>query len=330
MKYARSRKVHRREFLVEGTVAASAAALLAGCGDDEGDDGPTPVTIGARVVDLEDAKSVGAKGALDAARVKAMLHAGLKELTGQASLAHAWKVLLPGATASTRVGLKCSGINWSVCSSPAMVKALVQTLIADAGIDAKNIVVWDKTWLELKLAQLTEEELGVKVQGTVASPEGPGWDKTAHTVLGTKCMFSRIFTKMTDVTINCGVLKSHGIAGVTGALKNVYGMFTEPGDFHGNLNDALPKLYSLVAKETKLCINEGYLAVSNGGPMGPASHKPGRLLLSVDPVAIDVHVLALINGLRTTPVSDKRLKWIDNAVAAGLGSKTPEVIKRVM
>ncbi len=85
-----------------------------------------------------------------------------------------------------------------------------------------------------------------------------------------------------------------------------------------------------MAKETKLCINEGYLAVSNGGPMGPASHKPGRLLLSVDPVAIDVHVLALINGLRTTPVSDKRLKWIDNAVAAGLGSKTPEVIKRVM
>ena len=71
MKYARSRKVHRREFLVEGTVAASAAALLAGCGDDEGDDGPTPVTIGARVVDLEDAKSVGAKGALDAAREEA-------------------------------------------------------------------------------------------------------------------------------------------------------------------------------------------------------------------------------------------------------------------
>lgn len=320
----------RREFLVEGTAAASAAALMAGCGDDEGDDSPTPVNIGASVVEVKDEKSVDAKGVLDATRVKAMLHAGLKELTKQDSLVNAWKVLIPGASASTRVGIKISGINWKVCNSPAMIKALVETLTRDAGISAGNIIVWDKTSWELTLAKLNAKDLGVKVQGTVASPEGPGYEKTQHTVLGTKMMLSRIFTEMTDVTINCGVLKSHDLAGITGALKNVYGMFSEPGDFHKNINTALPELYGLVAKNTKLCINEGFLAVAAGGPMGAASHKPGRLLLSVDPVAIDVHVLALINGLRKNPVEEKRLKWIDNAVAKGLGSKKPKVIKRLM
>jgi len=64
--------------------------------------------------------------------------------------------------------------------------------------------------------------------------------------------------------------------------------------------------------------------------MGSASHKPGRLLLSVDPVAIDAHVLSLINGLRQDPVPEKLLKWIDGAVSKGLGSRIPELIKRVM
>ena len=327
-----SRRVRRREFLVESGAAASAAALLASCGDDGGDDDPAPVDLGARVVDVKDEKSVSDKGVLDPARVKAMLFAGLKDLTKQPDLVKAWKVLLPGATAETRVGLKISGINWKVCNSPQMVKALIETLTRDAGIKANNIVVWDKTSWELALAQLTEADLGVKVQGTIASPEGPGYEKTPRTVLGTKCVLSTILTEMTDVTINCGVLKSHDLAGVTGALKNVYGMFEEPGDFHSNINTALPELYALapIAKGTRLCINEGFLAVANGGPMGAASHKPCRLLLSVDPVAIDVHVLALINSLRKDPVPEKRLKWIDNAVAKGLGSRTPEVVKRVM
>ena len=341
-KHGSARRVQRREFLVEGAAAASAAALLAnGCSDegvddpapvDQGVDGPAPVDLGARVVDVKDEKSVGDKGALDAARVKAMLHAGLKDLTKQDDLARAWKVLIPDFSAKTRVGIKISGINWKVCSSPEMIKALIGTLNQDLGVDLKNIIVWDKTSWELTLAKLTEKELGVRVQGTVASPEGPGYEKTPLTVLGTKCQLSNILTQLTDVTINCGVLKSHDLAGVTGALKNVYGMFTEPGDFHKNINTAIPELYGLsqVKKSMRLCINEAFLAVASGGPMGSASHKPGRLLLSVDPVAIDAHVLKLINGLRTTPVPEKRLKWIDGAVSKGLGSMTPELITRVM
>ena len=317
--------------MVEGAAAASAAALLAsGCGDEVEE--PLPPVDLARVVEVQDEKSISDKGVLDAARVKAMLHAGLKDLTKQDDLVRAWKVLVPDFTASTRVGIKISGINWKVCNSPELIKALIETLTRDLGVSTKNIIVWDKTSWELALAKLTETDLGVKVQGTVSSPEGPGYEKTVRTVLGTPCKLSRILTEMTDITINCGVLKSHDLAGVTGALKNVYGMFEEPGDFHKNINTAIPELYGLseVSKSMRLCINEGFLAVASGGPMGSASHKPGLLLLSVDPVAIDARVLSLINGLRKTPVPVKRLGWLDGAASKGLGSKTPELIKRVM
>ncbi len=325
------RRVRRREFLIEGAAATSAAALLAGgCGDDDQEQQIPKVDMKARVVEVKDEKAVSDKGVLDAARARAMLHAGLKELTKQTDLATAWKVLIPDFTAETRIGIKISGINWKVCNSPEMIKALIDTLTSDLGADPKKMMVWDKTSWELVLAKLTEKDLGVKVQGTVSSPQGPGYEATKHTVLNTPCQLSRILSDMTDVTINCGVLKSHDIAGVTGALKNVYGMFTEPGDFHKNLNAALPELYALVHKSNRLCINEGFLAVASGGPMGAASHKPGKLLLSVDPVAIDAHVLALINGLAKTPVPDKKLKWLDGAVAKGLGSKVPKLTRLTM
>lgn len=329
------RRVHRREFLVESAATTAAAvALGAGCGDDDGgeDAGPQAVELGARVVDLEDPGVVGNKGALDAARVTAMLEAGLKELTKQQTLAHAWKVLLPDFSAKMRIGLKINGINWNVHSSPELVKALITTLTRDLGVDAGKIIVWDQISAQLAMAQLTEKDLGVKVQGTISSPTGPGYQATPQKIEGLAVKYSRILTELTDITINCAVLKSHGISGFTGSLKSIYGAIDVPGHFHDNLNSAMPKLnhHSQVKGRFRLSIVEGFIAVAENGPMGPATHKPGRLLLGADPLAVDVHGLSLLNSLRKTPVAQKRLGWIDNAVAEGVGSRTPEVIKRKM
>jgi len=43
---------------------------------------------------------------------------------------------------------------------------------------------------------------------------------------------SRIFTHMTDLTINCPILKSHSTSGITAAMKNIYGIINNPGQFH--------------------------------------------------------------------------------------------------
>ena len=325
-----ARGVARRDFLA----GCAAATLVAGAGLSCGDDDQPVVAgdVGARVADVKDAAAVSSKGALDAARVQAMLEAALKDLTRQDDLGRAWQVLLPDFAPSMRIGIKVNCISYSVHSSSELLRALVQTMTRDLGAAADRITVWDRTSWDLAMGQLTDKGLGVKVQGTISSPEGPGYEKTAKQVGAGSTTISRIASELTDVTINCAVLKDHDTGGITGAMKNIYGGIHNPGSFHQGFNDALPALYGLdsFAKRTRLCINEGLLAVANGGPMGAATHMPGRLLVAADPVAIDAHALTLINGLRSKPVDSKRLGWLAKSTAQGLGSDKPKVVARTI
>ena len=353
-------RVDRRQFVVgSASLAVVAGAGLAGCSDDDdprpqdsgldttgseagpgkeagpnkeagpgkeaGADGPLPGS--SRVVEVHDPKVVNGK-VYDATRVKAMLTSGLIALAGAKEIKQAWKTLLPGFTASKRIGLKVNCLSYYLYNSTELLSALVETLVKDLGADAKKIFVWDRRGDELTRSKITNAAVGCSVLGTVKSlsdSSGPGYETAAVTVKGKQAHLSKILTQQTDITINLPVLKTHGISGVTGALKNIYGVIDNPGDFHSGLNDYLPALYALppIPKHVVLNITEGLLAVTKGDTSDPPDTVAARILLSSDPVAHDAHEVALINQLRGTlkPVDTSKLTWLDNAEKANLGTK---------
>jgi uncharacterized protein (DUF362 family) len=143
---------------------------------------------------------------------------------------------------------------------------------------------------------------------------------------------SRILTEVTDLTINMPVLKKHGICGVTGALKNTYGVIDNPGDYHTNINTALPLLYRLplIRRRFRFHILDALVAVTNGDTASNSDAVPQRLLASSDPVALDYRATALVDELRKNagygPVDRSIMGWLENAQAAGLGSRQYHVV----
>ena len=326
-------ELDRREFMV-GTGASAillGSVLAVGCGD-EAEDPVPPANLGAKVVDLSDPSSVDSKGVLDEARVKAMLYKGLRQLTGEQDLGRAWRALIPEFHPGLRIGLKVNASFYRAANSPALVKALVQTLTTDLGASADKIIVWDIADILVRGAGITTEATGATVMGTTMSPSAPGYETESISVAGKKIRLAKLFTKLTDVTLNLAILKDHNIAGMTGALKNIYGVFNNPGDFHKDLVTALPAIYALpqINSRMRLCITEALIAVSEGGPLAPASHSPGRLMMATDPVALDAHALTLLNSIRKTALPTAKLAWLQGAEKLGLGKVTPELVKITM
>jgi hypothetical protein len=320
-KRASGLRIGRRQF-----VQGSAALLLAGgCGDSA----PPGQPPGARVAEIHDPLSVGPRGELDAGRVQTMLRAGLLALTRAGDLRGAWRVLVPDFTPDTRIGIKVNCTNYRVGNSVAMMKALIASLTRDLGASQDRIIVWDRSIWELATCQLTPEMLGVQTLGTIAANGGAGYDTTSLPVLDDKTTrLSRILSQRTDVTINVGVAKDHDGAGITGALKNVYGAVENPAEFHDDMTHALPALFDVepMRKAMRLHILESFLSQAEGGPVGPPTHTPGRLLLSADPVAMDSRLLSLINSLRASPVPSAKTAWLQQAEKLALGSTRAEVV----
>jgi uncharacterized protein (DUF362 family) len=361
----KGRPIHRRDFVVGSASVATLAGLGVGCSDDSGNgpdpDAPpvadggadsardlpreasaacdekpqplAPVSGPARVVEVHDEKSV-ASGSYDAARVKAMVLAGLQTLADVTDTKQAWQKLLPDFSASMRIGIKVNCLNPNLYNATEVLKALIESLTKDLGADSGKIWVWDRRTDELTRSKLTQSALGVQVAGTVASTSdasGPGYESQAECAIDRETHLSRILTAETDVTINIALLKTHNISGITGALKNVYGCVDNPGDFHSEFNTYAPALYRLDAmrKPFRLHITEGLKAVTKGDTTDYPDAMPGRLLFATDPVALDAHALELVNTLRTQnpkvpALPADKVKWLDEAARLNLGTMTTD------
>jgi uncharacterized protein (DUF362 family) len=264
--------------------------------------------------------------------VRAMIDSALSALAGGA--ANPWPILLPTYTAGTRIGLKVNCLNPKLPTSPAVVRAIIASLLANLGMDPAKIVVWDRRLDELTITgKYTAEDLqGAQLVGTVAStadPTGPGYSTAAcATVEGASPKLSRILTEKTDITINCPVLKSHGVSGVTAALKNIYGIIDIPASYHSNLPVALPALYNLPAirGSIKLTIVDALQAVTLKDTQDPPDSTPKRIFVATDPLALDRYALDLVNQLRAArtvaPLQGAFLGWLDRGHELGLGTKT--------
>jgi len=126
------------------------------------------------------------------------------------------------------------------------------------------------------------------------------------------------------VLINLPVLKDHDGAGVTLALKNMYGTIHNPNKYHPNGCDPyiadlnmLPEIRSRM----KLTICDATTAMYEGGPGFKPEHswKANSLLVAEDPVALDYTGWQMIErkraemGLKTLEAEQRAPHYIATA-----------------
>ncbi|MDR2368162.1 MAG: DUF362 domain-containing protein [Deltaproteobacteria bacterium] len=119
-----------------------------------------------------------------------------------------------------------------------------------------------------------------------------------------------------DVIINVPVLKHHGGAKMTAALKNMMGAIWDRSDLHwGGLDRCIPEL--MLYKKPTLNIVEAQRVLLTNGPRGHADSKylaANMLLASTDPVAIDSAAYRIMAESGITEPG-----YIAHAASIGLG-----------
>ncbi len=305
--------MRRRTFL--GLAAASAAAVpIAHAGEGIGQVGA--VSVGRATGDLADA-----------------IDAGVASITAL-SPTDAWSRLF---RPDDRVAIKLNCLAPALSPQPAIVEALIGRLQA-AGVKPGNIVVFERTSRELERAGYPIQLGGNEPRcfGTDALARGGyGSEIREHRSIGS--LFSQVLTNFATALINVGVCKDHDLSGVSAGCKNLYGLIHNPNRYHENRCD--PFLADLldhpaVRPKLKLTVIDAIQAQCQGGPAFSPDHlfRPEKLLLSLDPVAIDTIAWEMIErerarrGLPTLAAVEREPTWIATAGGLGLGEAKRERI----
>jgi uncharacterized protein (DUF362 family) len=286
--------VTRRQFLT-GSTAAAAGCLL-GCDKKSrkakrpppAPPGLKPVTGRSRVFMATHGHAVESGGRPAAEPVEAMLDHLMKELTGKSRPDDAWASLF---RPDDVVGIKPNARAHRFCSpSPALMDVIIKKL-RGVGVKPENILMWE-------LGHFSDAQLYTHLKKGPAVMKLQGeWGIRPEVFLipsGKMTRFNNAVHKATAL-INVAVFKDHGLAGVTGALKNLtLGSVETPRQHHANCcTPFVPELYNLpiLREKVRLTLADVFRLIYNRGPTGPRSRNYnipfGRLYASLDPVALD-------------------------------------------
>jgi uncharacterized protein (DUF362 family) len=200
-----------------------------------------------------------------------------------------------------------------------------------AGVPAGSIVLFDRTSRELERAgyRIQRADREVRCFGTDALRGGGyGSEVLEHRSIGS--LFTRILTEHATALVNVGVCKDHDLSGVSAACKNLYGLIHNPNRYHANRCDPyLADLISHPAVRPKLRLHvvDAIEAQCHGGPAFVPSHlfKPRKVLVSMDPIAIDAVAWEMIEaeraarGMPTLQDDRREPTWLVTGEGLGLG-----------
>jgi len=163
----------------------------------------------------------------DEKRVAALLdHAMQTYFNAQNSL-QPWKqIVRPGQV----VSLKLNSMGGRAISPSVALVAAICERLQQAGIKAGDIIVWDRGSRELESAgfKLSNAPGAVRFIGS----DTAGYEDASVSYGSVTTRLAKILAQ-SDVLINLPVLKSHNLAGVTMAMKNMYGVINNPSALHG-------------------------------------------------------------------------------------------------
>ena len=220
---------------------------------------------------------------------------------------------------------------------PELVEAITERL-RQAGI--AEIVIWDRLNSDLERARfkIAERGPGLRCFGN----DVLGYEDELSTFGQAGSLLCRTLTQVCDAVINLPVLKDHGIAGVTLALKSMVGAIHNPNKYHtdvGNPYVADVNAFAPIGQKVRLHICDGLNAQYEGGPsFMPQWMWPfNGMLVARDPVALDYVGWKIIEkkrsemGIRSLREDKREPVYIATAADAAhrLGTCDPGRIERV-
>ena len=283
-------------------------------------------------------------GVIRASMVARMVDAVVQTVAGKPDIASAWRVFVDP---KDRVGIKVSAAGAPVSSTHAEVVTAVAAGLVAAGVDAKNIVIWDRLGRDIELAGY--EQLAARYKVTSTDAEG-GYDDKAKllaAVMGKLIIgdvefgrkrgdqvsstshVSRVLGGL-DKVVHVPALADSMHSGVRGALA---GMVLDNLDNWRRLarpphygDPYLPEIYAdpRLGGKVVLTILDALRPQYAGGPFPGAefSVNYGAIFASRDPVAIDATGMRLLDDFRKDaklPALSKITRWLDSAEVLGLG-----------
>ena len=340
--------MYRRDFLAAAAAATAflpalegvrvvsaqepkAAADRRGVDSKIGAPGPYP----GRVIEARNPAMIK-KGVKNRAAIKATLEKGLMNLTGAPDATAAWKSMFePGDV----VGIKVVPNGYPlVHSSPEIVLEVIEGLKA-AGVKTKDMFVYDRYKAEFMGAKIHEAlPAGIRWGGLTAEGDDgsqlmidspgakgdpiAGYDRDEYVEMNLvnhghdpkddrayRSHVATLLTKRVNKLVMIPVLKDHGSAGVTGALKNMsHGSVNNVARSHSTpdsnaCNLFIPEMVShpIIRKRSVLQIMDGIRGVFQKGPFGnnpEFAWEYNALFFATDPVAMDHVEWTIIDAKR--------------------------------
>ena len=295
----------------------------------------------SKVVIARDAALHGSDGKLDEKRVGELLDRAISTYTGHKRPVDAWKhIVLESGGKDKVIGLKTNGLGGKGISTHAVLVFAIAERLQQAGVKPGNILVWDRNARDLEACGLTinTDPSRVRCFGSDVS----GYEDVVEHWGSSHARFSRILTRECAMVINLPILKDHSMAGVTFAMKNMYGVVERPQDLHaGGCNPGVADLnaFPVIQRKIKLTIGDAMTSVYEGGPGFRPEHlwQPNALIVGEDRVAIDQIAWGILEkkradvGLKTFDAVGRPPRYIATAADAAhaLGVNDPQRIKLI-
>jgi hypothetical protein len=254
--------------------------------------------------------------------IRQMLDASITELTGVNDTVEAWATLFdPGERIAIKVNTIAGSNYWTHIP---LVMAVTERLQA-IGVPSERIIIFDRSTSELDRAgfAVNPDGAGVRCFGTDEKYAAADW-----TILDTNINLSSILLDC-DALINMPILKQHSITGISFAMKNHYGSFNKPGNFHGpKAARAIPELnaFEPIKDRTRLIIGDVLTVVKSGWRKAVMGDS---ILMSFDPVAHDTLGLQLYGevmvaeGQKPGAGASLANPWLAYGAELGLGTNDP-------
>jgi uncharacterized protein (DUF362 family) len=286
----------------------------------------------SRVVVARDSALHGPGGQLDEKRVLDLLDRAIAAYTGRDHSVEAWKRIVP---VDKVIGLKVNGLGGKGISTHAALVLAVCERLQQAGVKPGNIVVWDRGARDLEACGLTVNTDPSRVRCYGNDMGGYEDRPVAFGMANVK--LAKILTRQCDMVIGLPILKDHSGAGITFAMKNMYGVVQRPYELHANYcNPGVADLNCIPAVRDKVrfTIGDAMSAVYNGGPGFRPEYlwQPNALIVGEDRVAVDHTAWQMIErkraeaGVPTLEAAGRLPQYIATAADANhrLGTNDPQ------
>jgi len=318
----RGKGLDRRQFLIQGATAATAATLAGERMLEAAAQGPTVVVV------RDGSRSVTRRGNVNAALVQRMVDEAVKRLAQKEDVSRAWGSFVGP---KDRVAIKFNGLFNRATTHKEVIAAVVKGLVK-AGVNPDNVVVFDR------------DERAFRTTKLVLNQSKPGPIFRPNTEYGPSVNAGPVKTKLSkivldaDVLVNLPIMKTHSIAGVSGALKNHLGTIPkrDARAFHRNGCAHVADLNALspIKAKTRICIADALYGLYNGGPQFRPQFRWDYygVIASADPVALDAVLADILKAKRVEKGMSphaRPLNHIMRAAELGLGTADLAKINRV-